>query len=140
MGKKITMYLALFVIVNAMVMCSNANALEVGASAGTVNKLTVGGLYIKSGKYTLDGHIGSELHKKATAISVTRELIDFSELGLKIGVGLSANKSEVFKNRINTKRVYQGYDLDLNYKAGKINIRSTINSNGDVKAGIGFDF
>ena len=140
MGKKIAMYSTVFVVLNAMAMCSNANALEVGISGGTVNQIVVGGAYIKKGKYTLDGHIGSEIDKKATAISVTRELIDFSDLGLKIGVGLSANKSEVFKNRINTKRVYQGYDLDLNYKAGKLNIRTTINSNGDVKAGIGFDF
>ena len=117
-----------------------ANALEAGISAGTVDKIAVYGAYIKKGKYSVDGHMGMEDTSKAMSVAVHREVFNFSDLGLTVGAGLSANQSEVIENNLTKKRTYQGYELELDYNLGKANIRTTINSNGDVKAGVGFSF
>ena len=117
---------------------AEATEITVTAGAGMVDKVAVGGIGVKRGKYTIDAHVGMGEKKSAISVGVYRELIKFSDLG--IGVGLSANESKSLKGKIETKRTYQGYDLQLDYDFGKAQMRGTINGNGDVKVGIGFSF
>ena len=117
-----------------------AGELEVGLSAGVVDSIGVAGAYIKKNKYTIDAHVGVEENKEAISVGLYRELVNLSSIGLKIGVGLSTNKSEILDNNLIKTRTYQGYDVDLNYDIGKVKLRTTINSNGDIKAGVGFSF
>ena len=119
---------------------SECQAFEAGISGGLIDKVGVVGAYVKKGKYTVDAHVGMEEDKQAMSVGIYRELFNFSDLGLKIGAGLSTNKVESIENNLKKKRTYQGYDLELNYDIGKFNIRSTVNSNGDIKSGIGFSF
>ena len=124
----------------SLIIGTNVNAFEAGISGGTVDKVQVAGAYIKKGKYSVDAHMGMDKKAKAMSMGIAREVLNFSDLGLKIGVGLSANKTEKTENNITTIRTYQGYDLELNYDVKKFRIRTIINSNGDIKAGIGFSF
>ena len=117
---------------------AHSKEITVTAGAGMVDKVAVGGIGVKRGKYTIDGHVGMGENKSAVSVGVYRELIKFSDLG--IGVGLSANQSKELKGKIETKRTYQGYDLQLDYDFEKVKMRGTINGNGDVKVGIGFSF
>ena len=127
-------------LVSLMVGLNNAYAIELGVSTGIVGKVNVAGAYVKKGKYTIDGHMGMNDKDSAVSLGIYRELVDISQLGLKVGVGLSTNKTEMLENNLKVKRVYQGYDLELNYDVKKFKLRTTINSNGDIKAGIGFSF
>ena len=135
----LTKIILVVAIIGGLSQCS-AEAIEIGLSAGSVNKIPVAGAYVKKGKYSMDGHMGMEENKKAMSVGFYREVVDFKSLGLQIGVGLSANKTEETKYNLKESRTYQGYDLELNYDLKKFKIRTIVNSNGDVKAGLGFSF
>ena len=126
-------------IIGGLSQC-NAQAIEVGISGGSVSDIPVAGAYVKKGKYSIDGHMGMEESKKAMSIGIYRELINLKSFGLQLGVGLSANKTEEIKYNLKKSRTYQGYDVELNYSLKQFRIRTTVNSNGDVKAGLGFSF